>query len=619
MQRALVRSVSSALLRSICLAGGTPTFVKPTSTYSQRRCYATHSELRDSLTKKFSDESLEAPTHPEEGHATAAVAECNRKVKLCEQTLEMERAICTVVAERFHNVHTITLVVPDLWPELQRARLRDLLDAPQPPAQPLRDAEQRHRDAEHRLRDAEQRLREATQDNHELPTVESILKSPGNCNWLLQNTPLGRARRIGREGFDREILQLIEGQGRGQSFAPVTNQVSVALVLTSASGVGKTYATMCFRSGARRINAPYDAITVYIGLNQGWGLSPGEADALRHPPPAISIQSVVAAVVLQRLCAALENTIANIKKLTDLDIDGLDPQRLVMPAKGASSYRFDMRVPIQATEDFITRQLRTLYDMRRPQTDSLVVMVALDEAQFLDEYATPAGDCGGARYALRTLRQLQVHVFGFGVTLLPIATGIDPKTSLSSDTTGQNITMGSIFPDAVHMSFPHFKELVNEAAPFETIRGRKMSRESSVELLAAVHYPCVRQVLHGTVFYAKEVLFDISFSNALQAVRAGFDKNEFVKPHVLPVCFPVEPRNVGVTPRLRLGLWAGLHFAIQSQRVSRAIALPELPLSAFRTRTFIRIQRCLRMWPSRSSGFLSPSFAIRSNNLSASQ
>ena len=69
MRRAFARSVSSALIRSKCLVGAVPTLVKPTATFCQLRCYATHSELRDALLNELQEEEgrqdkLEQPQIP---------------------------------------------------------------------------------------------------------------------------------------------------------------------------------------------------------------------------------------------------------------------------------------------------------------------------------------------------------------------------------------------------------------------------------------------------------------------------------------------------------------------------------------------------------------------------
>ena len=152
------------------------------------------------------------------------------------------------------------------WPELYQARYAALRDQTLLSKQDLDRAEQDLDRAEQRLRDAEQRIRRAKQDT---PTVEDFLSQ--NSLWLLEVPPSCRPQRVGRGGFDREICGVLS-----ESFWPDENQKSVAFVLASASGVGKTYATMCFRSGAAKINAPYDAVTIYLGLHQGWMLTHSE-------------------------------------------------------------------------------------------------------------------------------------------------------------------------------------------------------------------------------------------------------------------------------------------------------------------------------------------------------
>jgi hypothetical protein len=125
----------------------------------------------------------------------------------------------------------VPAVVPKLHFGLWRVELRWL------------DAEQKLRDAVQRLRDAEQRRRE------KVPTVEELLD--GNSGWSLKVPDTCQPSRVGRVGFDQEICDVVT-----LPFVPNENQRSIAFVLASASGVGKTYATLCFRSGAAKISAP---------------------------------------------------------------------------------------------------------------------------------------------------------------------------------------------------------------------------------------------------------------------------------------------------------------------------------------------------------------------------
>jgi hypothetical protein len=111
--------------------------------------------------------------------------------------------------------------------------------------------------------------------NHELDRTSDVdqLLSANSCFQLKKDVVTSNEpERMGRSGFDDEIKAAVEQLQK----SVWCSQNSIALVLASASGVGKTYATMCFRSGARRIGAPYDAVTAYIGLNQGWPLVESE-------------------------------------------------------------------------------------------------------------------------------------------------------------------------------------------------------------------------------------------------------------------------------------------------------------------------------------------------------
>ena len=128
----------------------------------------------------------------------------------------------------------------------------------------------------------------------------------------------------------------------------------------------------------------------------------------------------------------------------------------------------------------------------------LVVLVALDEAQFLDEWISPdAKGGGGARYGLRALRQLQVLAYKATdqqCLLLPIATGIRPEVSLLSEKEGQNIYVGRSEDDASHVSFADFRTIVHDHV--KSLRPRSaMSVGKVVSLLSAAYYPCVRSAL----------------------------------------------------------------------------------------------------------------------------
>ena len=102
-------------------------------------------------------------------------------------------------------------------------------------------------------------------------TADDILRA-AKGHFEFKVPPRADRFRIGRGGFDTEVHDAIS------KCDPTTNQDSKALVLMSASGVGKTFATMTFRACSRKMSPrpPYECLTIYLGLNQGWDLEQNE-------------------------------------------------------------------------------------------------------------------------------------------------------------------------------------------------------------------------------------------------------------------------------------------------------------------------------------------------------
>ena len=78
--------------------------------------------------------------------------------------------------------------------------------------------------------------------------------------------PLLHSRhRVGRDGFDREVaheaLRLLRNP-------PPDDYGATALVLSGVPGVGKTFASLSFRYGAKSIGAPYEAVCAFIGFSK---------------------------------------------------------------------------------------------------------------------------------------------------------------------------------------------------------------------------------------------------------------------------------------------------------------------------------------------------------------
>ena len=259
-----------------------------------------------------------------------------------------------------------------------------------------------------------------TIDEHRATSsTDEILKVSAKIEMKVP--PHADRRRIGRDGFDTEVHDVI------RRCVPTTNQDSKALVLMSASGVGKTFATMTFRACSRRMSPPppYECLTIYLGLNQGWGLERKE----RHHMEGKGFDEVQR-VLLQRLLIALDVTLTKCQgDLNRLNEEGHDGQKIPLPR---STIPFFSEIDVDSVRKAIYARLRSLLELC-PQRESgylLVVLVALDEAQLLDDFITPGEEeGGGARYGMRVLRQLQVLAYEATdrqCLLLPIATGIRP-------------------------------------------------------------------------------------------------------------------------------------------------------------------------------------------------
>ncbi len=305
----------------------------------------------------------------------------------------------------------------------------------------------------------------------------------------------------------------------------------------------------------------------------------GVGEALRAEPTSETVQKIV----LQRLCVALHTITKSVTKLSGLDVDNFDMQLTPSPDV-MFNYAFSKHL---STEIVMRRIVGLLHELRQfPDCthDLLVVLVVVDEAQELDEIVTPSADAGGARFALRALRELQTIVGCKSILLLPIATGIKPETSLVTQTRGRNVVMG-LQPqnrDAVHMTYVDFRKLVERVPGSWNIQS---SEQRVLSVVTACNYPCVRPLLRVLPGRDKlgvssgEYFFMMSPDLAKSVLRAGFDHAESVASHDIPGCIPVEPQpNVLLCrPILHFGVWSGL---IQSLNLGRtADAQLRLPLT----------------------------------------
>ena len=245
-------------------------------------------------------------------------------------------------------------------------------------------------------------------------------------------------------------------------------QDSFALVLACGSGVGKTYVTQTARYGSLRLqellqeeagdrveDCPHDLYSAYIGFNTNDPLRSDEAEYMERMRSA----EAVAVVVLTRLLAWLAPFVASFcpegkayrpeGKGEDWDAV-VQPQYPVAEAAAAAMPYANMHGDTTTTRRLVLEKvevcLRALADAREAAGQKpLALLVALDEGQILDELKgcePDDKDRGGARWALRVLRELQTKALPCGVALVPICTGI-PEVSLRDDTDGANIVLDS--------------------------------------------------------------------------------------------------------------------------------------------------------------------------------
>ena len=425
------------------------------------------------------------------------------------------------------------------------------------------------------IMDKEDEVRRALQKRETLTCAEFV-----DANRpILRLVTLERSQRVGRRGFDREVGNVARYL---LDHPPTSVGDTRSLVLCTASGVGKTFATLTFRHGAKSIGATYDAVCTYFGLNRGWKLTETERDYMRkHSSNSDLAARAISRIVLQRLLLVLDGMCQLAASLTDLDTLQDSCQRMPQPGGfPLSPYEFK---PVdddeQLTEDIVDR-LRHLNGMRAPSATGLVVLVAVDDVQILDDLVKPDGDVGGARFALRALRQMQCAVArttlaARRVLLLPIATGIEARTAQATATEGMNLAIG-LEPDAACLTFEDFMQLT----------GRFLFRLSKSPLdlgriphVAAAHYPCARSLIKcpqasptswGGLDPAPSEHGLLADNRAFEVILAAFDQKPV--PFRLPLVIPV--RHVGTRvdddahPIMCFTLWKSLHCAINQHRVA---------------------------------------------------
>ena len=141
----------------------------------------------------------------------------------------------------------------------------------------------------------------------------------------------------------------------------------------------------------------------------------------------------------------------------------------------------------------------------------------VDEAQDLDKLLEPTENGGGARCALRILRELQLGLFdatGGNVVVLPLAIGIRPEVSIVEGTLGKLVAVGMTGDEAL-LSRKDFYALA--ATIFDRIPSVAGLSPKEKTFLAALHYPHVRSLLDHRPEVCKFQPATIGFDEAKDA------------------------------------------------------------------------------------------------------
>ena len=294
-------------------------------------------------------------------------------------------------------------------------------------------------------------------------------------------------KRIGRDGFNKRLVSTVDELKVG-----MTMHGTRALVLACASGVGKTFGTSTARQGFQQQEMEnggkkrYEPVVAYIGFNRDSPLSADEIAFLEDE--SIDRETCLNVLVLSRLFAWLNGykQLQSEKQQlgpTVLDIEGSDVQM---------QFRLEN---LMTKEDFMgvemnigrmETRIKEMLEEFGKQTPGLVLIVVVDEGQFLDRKRED-----GARFALRCLRNLQrIMMVGVkeAVRVLPVCTGINLQTDLPNDTQGRNISLRTreealLYPE-------EFCQLVSDAC-----KEASEVSEDDIRLFAAFAWPRVRPVM----------------------------------------------------------------------------------------------------------------------------
>ena len=298
-------------------------------------------------------------------------------------------------------------------------------------------------------------------------------------------------KRIGRDGFNKRLVSTVDELKVGMAM-----QDTRALVLACASGVGKTFGTSTARQGFQQQEMEnggkkrYEPVVAYIGFNCASTLSCHEEDFLVDG--SVGGERCVQVLVLSRLFAWL-----NGYQQLQSEKQQLGPTVLDIPD---SDVQMQFRLGKLMTKEYlkgvnvadITTRIKQMLEEFGKQTPGLVLIVVVDEGQFLDRKRED-----GARFALKCLRELQRDMMGVkeAVRVLPVCTGINPQTHLSDAREGQNISLGTREEALLSMEeFDSLLHTVHDRATRDSVAHSGVE-EKDLSLFAALTWPRVRPVM----------------------------------------------------------------------------------------------------------------------------
>ena len=326
---------------------------------------------------------------------------------------------------------------------------------------------------------------------------EFVKKAISPCEPSTNNSK----KRIGRDGFNQRLVSIVDELTVRDKLKGMTMQNTRALVLACASGVGKTFGTLTARQGFQQQEMEnggkkrYEPVVAYIGFNCASPLSDNEAAFLGDG--SVDGDTCVKVLVLSRLFAWL-----NGYKQLQSEKQQLGPTVLDIPDSDVQmQFRLGELMTKEDLKDVdvndITARITQMLEEFGKQTPGLVLIVVVDEGQKLDEKRKD-----GARFALRYLRQLQMHMMRVkeAVRVLPVCTGINPQTHLSDAREGQNISLTT--QEEVLLSPEEFDSLLHTVY-YDNTRLHKWRRKGDateqeirdLSLFAALTWPRVRPVM----------------------------------------------------------------------------------------------------------------------------